>query len=217
MPVVRRTISIPTVLIVCLSLLLMQGITIASPKEERAIRAAFLGIAFEATKPDVERTIVEELVAMMRIERALQVRTPSQLRETLGEERLAGLLARLNEREMLDLAAEMDVDYIFAGKLANRSPDPDRTLLVGEFNRFDRVVQKSYTMEIVRYFHDFGEEQRRIHKEFVATIIPTEQSFWTRWPVLVVAAILVVGIVALLLSPGKTSVEGTIPPGSEQG
>ncbi len=210
----QRYVNIPLALLI----ILMPAVAVGMPRQERLVSVAFLGIAFTETQPDVEATIISDLLAMMRLEQGLVVSPPSQLRELIGRERLEKLLSALKNEEMFALADELGVEYIFAGRLANKSDDPQRTLLVGDFKRFDRTTRQSFTIEIARYYHDFGEELRRIHREFVLSIVPSTQSFWTRWPVLVIGGILVVGMVVLLLSPGKTTIEGqTPPPGGQEG
>lgn len=176
------------------------------------VKVAFIGIAFEEVNPDLQKKITDDLLALLREERSLLTLTPEDVQERIGEERKAQLLAQLQKNDILDLAAQLEVDYVFAGKLSNQSRDPQRTLLVGSIQRFDRATRASFSIDILRYANDLGEDFKKIKQEFIVTILPaTSSSLADVLPILLVGGIALVGILALLLSTGKTSGEERTP------
>lgn len=176
------------------------------------VKVAFIGIAFEEVNPDLQKKITDDLLALLREERSLLTLTPEDVQERIGEERKAQLLAQLQKNDILDLAAQLEVDYVFAGKLSNQSRDPQRTLLVGSLQRFDRATRASFSIDILRYANDLGEDFKKIKQEFIITILPSSsRSLADVLPILLVGGIALVGILALLLSTGKTSGEERTP------
>lgn len=186
--------------------------TALSFAQTTVVKVAFIGIAFEDVSPDIQKKILNDLLALLQEERSLLTLTPEDVQERIGEERRAQLLAQLQKTSILDLAAQLDVDYVFAGKLSNQSRDPQRTLLVGSIQRFDRATRASFSIDILRYANDLGEDFKKIKQEFIATILPsTSSTLASALPVLIVGGIALIGILALLLSTGKTSGEERTP------
>lgn len=176
------------------------------------VKVAFIGIAFEDVSPDIQKKITDDLLALLREERLLSILTPEDVQERIGEERRAQLLAQLQKTSILDLALQLDVDYVFAGKLSNQSRDPQRTLLVGSVQRFDRATRASFSIDILRYANDLGEDFTKIKQELVVTILPsTSSALASALPLLIVGGIALIGVLALLLSTGKTSGEERTP------
>jgi hypothetical protein len=206
-----RCIVRPVVVyLVCVALLVSP--TASAFAQTSVVKVAFLGIAFEDVSPEIQKKVSDDLLSLLREERSLLTLTPDEIRERIGEERRAQLVAQMQRSSMLDLAAQLDVDYIFAGRLSNQSKDPNRTLLVGSIQRFDRATRATFSYDILRYAHDLGEDLKKIKHELVVTILPsTSSSLADALPLLIVGGIALLGILALLLSTGKTSGEERTP------
>lgn len=178
------------------------------------VRVAFLGVRFEDVKADVQAKLQTDLLWLMTAEKSLQVLSPEDVRDRIGEREVSALLQNLSKDSVLALSEKLEVDFIYAGELANQSRDQRRILLVGKFQRYDRSTRAVYEYEILKYYEDFSQELQMIKQQFVNTILPPPSSsfFAQNWPVLILGGIVLVGILAILLGPGKTTVEGNPPP-----
>jgi hypothetical protein len=207
-----RVVQPATVYLLCATLVLTQSASAFLSTSSAPVKVAFVGVAFEDVNADLRKKIVDDLLSLMREETTLQVLSPEEVVERIGEERQMKLLSQMQKNDLLDLAAQLEVDYVFAGTLSNQSRDPNRTLLIGSFQRFDRLTRNVFSLDILRYAQDLGEEYKKIKQEFILTILPPpSRGLLAQWPVLLIGGIALVGVIALLLSSGKTSGEERVP------
>lgn len=176
------------------------------------MRVALVGVRCTDLKPAEEAKIVNDLLNLLQLEPSLVVVTPDESVRILGSATIDSLIL-LHSIPLLDQASQtLGVEYLFFGDIRNESRDRSRTLLAGRYYRFDRVTSALFSIEILKYYESFHEELITIRREFVETILPREGSILLSWPVLLLFGITVVGMMALILKPGKASLEGTNNP-----
>ena len=168
--------------------------------QESKVTVAFLGVHGEGLQEKVQDKILNDFLAMLQLEPSLEVLTPSELRKSIGDERVDRMLLDLPQDSLLNLCSLLTVDYLYAAKFRNQSKDSSKVILVGNFYRYDRLTGATYSYSVLKFYEDFPDELRTIKEQFVLTIIPRRQSIFTNWPFLVIAAIAVVGIFILFFS-----------------
>jgi hypothetical protein len=202
------------VFLLCTSLIATPAWAESVNQENVAINIAFAGVLFEDVGEREREKILNDLTGILQVEPTLNVMTHQDVLARLGEAEYRELLTTRSKQACADAARSLGVDYIFFGTLGNQSKDPNRVLLSGRYYRFDRQTGALFSIEILKFFDSFHEEIIKIKREFVTTIIPEQSgSFFTSWPVLLFFGITIVGVMALILRPGKTSLEGENNPG----
>jgi hypothetical protein len=181
--------------------------------DRKKVQVAFVGIRFEDVPADVQKRVLERVTNVLSSESALRVVSPREAQKKLGAEKIAAVLDKPDSNSFQNLAEELQVDYIFAGDLANRSRDPNRVLLVGELNRFDRATGILNKFELVKYYDNLGVEMVKFREQYVKTIVPTISAKKTVWPWVILASVGVAGLIAMTLTTSKSGSEGEPPTG----
>jgi hypothetical protein len=205
-----RSASIKTTLIFFLIFALnyTQIVPCFADANQKKVRVAFAGIACEDLPSEVENRILERVQELLEQEPSFQLMKPAEIQKSLGTERLATFFSRPDSAAFNALAADLQVDYVFAGRIANQSREPNRVLLVGELDRFDRAANILNKFEVLKYYDNFGVELVKFKEEFVKSIVPTEGGRSKILPWLVLGGVTVAGIVALALRHGKAGAAG---------
>lgn len=202
------------VFVLCHSLVVLPAFAGPHYQDKIIVNVAFAGVAFDDVGEREQEKILDDLLRILQVEPTLNVMTPQDVRMRLGDEKYQELLQSRSKQALAEAAATLGVEYVFIGTLVNQSRDPNKILLSGHYYRFDRATGALFSIEILKYFESFHEEIIKIKREFVATIIPEAGgSFFTSWPVLLFFGLTIVGVMALILSPGKSSLEGQNNPG----
>ena len=191
-------LSFVSFLIMALNLMVIAPCRVVA--QEKQVRVGFLGVRFEGLPEKVRDKIQNDFLAMLEIEPAFKVQTPSDIRKSLGAERVDRLLNGLDPDSLLYLCSDLGIDHLYAAKIENQSKDSSKIILVGSFNRYDRLTGATYSYSMLKYYDDFPEELRTIKEQFILTVIPRQESILTKWPFFVVAGLAVVGIFILILS-----------------
>jgi hypothetical protein len=212
----HRTLRRAVSLIVCIAFLTVYVFPSSIQEGNGRLRVAFLGIRYTNLSPGEEEKITNDLLNLLQIEASLSVVTQAEAERVVGREVVESLITARSKAELAKVSSQLGVEHLFFGRIANQSKEASRTLLAGEYYRYDSVTDALFSVEILKYYDSFHEELMKIRREFVLTILPRQESILASWPILLLFGITVVGLLALILSPGKTSLEGTNnPPPSE--
>jgi hypothetical protein len=172
------------------------------------VKVAFAGVKCNDMPEEVRANVQARVLELLEQESAFDLLKPQEVEKKLGAEKLAAFLAQPDSAAFRALAAELQVDYVFAGSLANQSRD-QRVLLVGTLARYDRAADILNKFEILKYHDNLGVEILKFREEFVKTIVPTGAGKSKSLPFIVLGGITVAGIVALVLSSGREGSQGT--------
>ncbi len=183
-------------------------------EKSKKVKVAFAGIKFDGVPNDVRGRVLDRVQELLEQESSFDLIKPAEMEKTLGAEKLARFLAQPDSAAFRALAAELQTDYVFAGRMANQSREANRVLLVGELVRFDRAANILNRFEVLKYYDNFGVELLEFREEFVKTIVPAGSGGSKKLPFIVLGGITVLGIVALVLSSGRegSQGEGGVPP-----
>ncbi len=195
--------------VLIVALLSLQTVPCLAEAKDRTpkTRAAFLGIYFENTPAYVQQWLTRRIDSMLAGETSIAYLPPDQVREKVSAEEIQQALQHPEKEAMLQLAERLQVDYLFAGNLANQSRNQDRVLLVGELYRLDRQAGLFNRFEVTRYREKMGEDLEKFQKEYVQTIA-TQVQKKTLWPWLVVAGVALAGVIAMSLTSSRFNAEG---------
>lgn len=194
---IRNNPFISCLLIV--TLLCSQALPRAISRKENRIQVAFIGIQFDKVPPDVQRGVLARLNDMLARNKDLEVLSAKGLEQRMDGEALAAALESPGKEALRIVSEALQVDYVYSGHLSNQSPDPDRTLLVGDFMRYDRQTQALYRYEIAKYYEGFGVEVVRIGKQLVDTIVPPREGRELKSVIWVFAGIGLLALIAFSL------------------
>ena len=172
------------------------------------IKVAFAGIQFDDMPADVRDRILQRVQEMLENESAFELAKPEEVEKKLGAEKLSQFFSQPDSAAFRTLAAELQTDYLFAGRIANQSRETNRVLLVGELVRYDRATNILNKFEVLKYYDNFGVELLKFQEEFVKTIVPLSQGSSKTLPFIVLGGITLAGIVALVLSASRQGAEG---------
>ena len=184
--------------------------------DSKKVRVAFIGIQFEELPADIQKRILEKVTNLFTEESSLQLAKPTDIQAIFGREKVAEFLKQQDNTSFLNMVEELDVDYIFSGRISNNSRESGRILLVGELYRYDRVSNLRHKYEVLKYYENFGVELVKFKHEFVKTIVPYEGSGRKIVPYLVLAGVILAGTAAFALvkmeligsgDPGENPVE----------
>lgn len=201
---VKKTVA----LLLIQSFAFSEAVPTLSTNEREKIRVAFVGISFEKVDSWHQKRIVRRVTEMLGNERALQVMAPDKVGEEVGEEEVATFLASLDKESFAEIAERLKMDHIFAGKLINQTPDPNRLLLVGNMIRYDVHDNQMYRFEILKYYEGFGVEVLRIKQELVDTITPARRPQTHRSVVSLFVVLIIAALIAMAFVGGKAVVKG---------
>lgn len=172
------------------------------------IKVACAGVKCDGMPEEVRANVQMRVQELLEKESTFDLLKPGEVEKKLGAEKLSAFLAQPDSAAFRALAADLQVDYVFAGSLANQSRD-NRVLLVGALARYDRAANILNKFEVLKYHDNFGVELLKFREEFVKTIVPTGAGKSKSLPFIVLGGITVVGIVALVLSSGREGTQGT--------
>jgi len=178
----------------------------------KKVSVAFIGIKFEDVAPELQARLLDKVTETIESNSSLQLIKPAAVAKAIGPEKIAQLLAQADSSSFRALAEQLQVNFLIAGRLANSSREPQRTLLVGELNRFDRATNMLHRFEVLKYDDNFGVELVKFKQEYVETMIPAESSEKKSLAWLVLAGVAVAGVVAMALTFSKAGAEGEAPP-----
>jgi len=172
------------------------------------VKVAFAGVKCDDMPEEVHANVQARVQELLEQEPAFDLLKPQEMEKKLGAEKLAAFLAQPDSAAFRALAADLQVDYVFAGSLANQSRD-QRVLLVGTLGRYDRAANILNKFDVLKYHDNFGVELLKFREEFVKTIVPAATGKSKSLPFIVLGSITVVGIVALVLSSGREGSQGS--------
>ncbi len=209
-----RYASIKTTLIFLLIFALnyAQVVPCLAGANSKKVSAAFLGIKFDDMTADLQKRLLERLTEIIESNPGVQLIKPDDVAKTIAAEKIAPILAQPDTASMRSLVEQLQANYIIAGRLANRSDDPKRVLLVGELNRFDRATNMLHRFEVLKYYDNFGVELVKFKQEYVETMAPAQSSGKLSWVWLVLGGVTLLGIGAMALSSIKAGAEGEDAP-----
>ncbi len=176
--------------------------------KSKKVKVAFLGIKFDDMPDETRDRVLARVQELLEKESSFHLAQPGELEKQLGKEKLAGFFAQPDSAAFRTLAEELQVDYLFAGRLANQSREANRVLLVGELDRFDRAAGILNKFEVLKYYDNIGVELLKFQEEFVKTILPSNAGSNKALPFIVLGGVTLAGIVALVLSSSKSGSEG---------
>lgn len=174
------------------------------------VKVAFLGIKFENMPDEFKKRLVERMKNLLDEEPSFEVINLNETKKILGEKKIADLLEQPNNGSYHNIAELLEVDYVFAGNIANHSRDDARVLLVGELTRYDRSTNLHHRFELLKYYDNVGVEFVKFNKEFIESVRPAEFKKKTLWPWLVVAGVAVAGLISWSLVSSKSGSEGGV-------
>jgi len=176
-------------------------------EKAKKVKVAFAGIKFDDVPSDVRARVLDRVQELLEQESSFQLVKPAEVEKILGAEKLAKFLAQPDSAAFRALAAELQADYVFAGRLANNSRD-NRVLLVGTLERYDRAANILNKFEVLKHYDNIGVEMVKFREEFVKTIVPTGEGRSKKLPFIVFGGLTVIGIVALVISSSRSGAEG---------
>jgi len=174
----------------------------------KKVLVAFLGIKFDDITPDLQKRLLERMMETIESNSSVQLIKPDDVARTIAAEKIAQMLAQPDTASMRGLAEQLQANYIIAGRIANRSQELQRVLLVGELNRFDRATNMLHRFEVLKYYDNFGVELVKFKQEYVETMGPARSSGKLSWVWLVLGGVTLLGIGAMALSSLKAGAEG---------
>jgi hypothetical protein len=186
----------------------VQVVPCLAEAKSKKVPVAFLGIKFDEVPPDLQKRLLERMMETIESNSSVRLIKPDDVARTIGAEKIAQMLAQPDTISMRGLAEQLQANYIIAGRIANRSQEPQRVLLVGELNRFDRATNMLHRFEVLKYYDNFGVELVKFKQEYVETMGPAKSSGKLSWIWLVVGGITLLGIGAMALSSIKAGAEG---------
>jgi hypothetical protein len=205
-----RECSIKTVIVFLLIFALnyAQVVPCLAESKSKKVPVAFLGVKFDGVTADLQKRLLERLTEIIESNPSVQLIKPDEVAKTIAAEKIAPILAQPDTTSMRSLAEQLQANYIIAGRLANRGDDPQRVLLVGELNRFDRATNMLHRFEVLKYYDNFGVELVKFKQEYVETMGPAKSSGKLSWVWLVLGGVTLLGIGAMALSSIKAGAEG---------
>ncbi|MCI0690732.1 hypothetical protein L0337_01850 [candidate division KSB1 bacterium] len=180
----------------------------AEKSKSNKVKVAFVGIKFDDVPDEARDRVLERVQELLEKESSFQLAKPDELEKQLSKEKLADFFAQPDSAAFRTLADELQVDYLFAGRIANQSREANRVLLVGELVRFDRAAGILNKFEVLKYYDHIGVELLKFQEEFVKTIVPSNAGGNKALPFIVLGGVTLAGIVALVLSTSKSGSEG---------
>jgi hypothetical protein len=177
------------------------------------VKVAFAGVKCDGVPEEVCANVQARVLELLEQESTFDLLKPREVEKRLGVERLAQFLNHPDSAAFRALAADLQVDHLFAGSMANQSRD-HRVLLVGALERYDRAEKILNKFEVLKYYDNFGVELLKFRDEFVKTIVVTNAGKNKSLPFIVLGSVTVVGLVALILSSSREGSQGSggIPP-----
>lgn len=168
------------------------------------IRFAFAGIKFENIRPESGEKIIEDIISVISSKPQIELLKPDDVKNLIGEERINLILTDFKPDSVFAVAKLLDVDYILVGYLANKSQDPEHIFIVGKIYRFDISSHRYYTLDVEQVYSQFYEVVNAIESQFINSVLPKKTTLRIL-PVVIIFALIFAGVLALVLSSGKTS------------
>lgn len=172
------------------------------------VKVVFAGIKFDDMPADIRGRVLQRVQELLEKESSFELTKPEAVEKQLSAEKLAHFFSQPDSAAFRALAEELQVDYLFAGRIANQSREANRVLLVGELVRFDRAAGILNKFEVLKYYDHIGVELLKFQEEFVKTIVPSNQGGNKALPFIVLGGVTLAGIIALVLSTSKSGSEG---------
>ncbi len=202
-----KTILVFTVIFALMYAQLAPGFAGENGKSKK-VKVAFLGIKFDDMPDETRGRLLARVQELLEKESSFDLAKPEAMEKKLGTARLAQFWAQPDSAALRSLADELQMDFLFAGHLANQSREANRVLLVGELDRFDRATGILNKFEVLKYYDNIGVELLKFQEEFVKTIVPSNAGGNKVLPFIVLGGVTLAGIVALVLSTSKAGSEG---------
>ncbi|MFQ5752941.1 MAG: hypothetical protein ACE5HI_13185, partial [bacterium] len=111
-------------------------------------------------------------------ESKLKLIFPAEVQNTIGYDKTKVFLNNQEKASFLEIAQQLNVDYVFAGELVNNSRDPNRILLDGEIKRFHRPTQGILKFKLLSYYENLKAELIKFEKNYVDTINLAFGDYW---------------------------------------
>lgn len=178
--------------ILCLCLLVVQVVPgYASSLSQESVRVAYLGLHFVEVDPEQQSNIDARISVLIDTEPRLYSLPREQIENQVDASLLNDIRQQLQKEDLQKIAEQLNVNYVFAGKIENQSKNQDVAALTGQIVRYDAATDNLYTLRIQSFFDDFNRELVRINNQLVRTIVPEEKDgFFKRFlpGILIVAA-----------------------------
>jgi hypothetical protein len=153
--------------------------------------------------PDLQKRLLERLTEIIESNPGVQLIKPDEVAKTIGAEKIAPMLTQPDTASLRGLAEQLQAN-------------PQRVLLVGELNRFDRATNMLHRFEVLKYYDNFGVEMVKFKQEYVETMGAVKSSGKLSWVWLVIGGVTLLGIGAMALSSIKAGAEGEGAPPTDQ-
>lgn len=174
----------------------------------KKINVAFIGLRLEQMPKEVRERILERVEDLLNAQTSLQVKSPQKVEEVLGAETVAKLLKNPEQGDFVELASQLQVDYIYGGNVSNNAGEGEKILLVGELYRYDRVSNLRHKFEILKYYSNFGVELTKFKNEFVKPIVGEVKTGPKILPILVLGGVALAGILTFAFISAKGGAGG---------
>lgn len=175
------------------------------------VNVAFIGIDFTDVEQDQQLSIEGRVSTLIEQVPSFYYVPEKEIQNRLDPSLVSDLKENLRKEDFRKVAELLNVDYLFAGNIENRSNNQETSALVGKMARYDVATDNLYTLNIERFFKNFNEEITRIDNQLVQSIVPEqEESFLKRYlpGFLIVAATAVAVTILIGGTKGQSSGDG---------
>lgn len=166
--------------------------------DSKKVKVAFAGITFEELPAEVEKRLLERITNLLKEQSSFLLLQSTDIEKVVGKEWLESFLENQDQSSFAALAEQLQVDYVFGGRISNNNRDGERILITGDLYRFDNSSQLRHKFEILKYYENIGVELLKFGNEFVQTITLAEEP-GKILPYLVLASVAVAGIALFAL------------------
>jgi hypothetical protein len=142
---------------------------------EDTVRVAFIGLHFSDVKQDQQESIREGIATLIEQEPKFYNLPEEEIRDRLDSSLINNLMEQLDEENFRQAAELLNVDFIFAGNIENRSNNEETTALVGNIARYDVATDNLYRLGVKSFYEEFEEELTRIDEQLIQTIVPEDK------------------------------------------
>ncbi len=209
----KHSLKQPIVLLVIFAFLhahILHAVPMLGKDRAVSVRAAYLGVRYGEMSPVFKKRMDERMQGLFDGLRNVVVMQPTAVTAAVGEEMVQAFLDAPGKESAREIAARLDADYLFWGKMSQQQQENDRILIVGELNRYDRQSDMLHRFDLVKYYDVIGVEFTAFQQEYVQSVQPQIVQKKILWPWLVVgfAALTFLAIKAVGASFGSEGENG---------
>ncbi len=150
--------------------------------QDARVRAAYLGTRYVDTDPVFKKRLDARMQGLFDELQQVTLIQPTAVEGTLGKEALNAFLAQPDKQTARQIAEQLDVAYLFWGRMHQQQTDSERILIVGELDRYDRETDVLHRVDVVKYYDVIGVEFLSFKQQYVQTIQPQIVGKKVLWP-----------------------------------